>query len=323
MPAVSVVLPTYNRSHLLSRSIQSVLSQAYSDFELIIVDDGSTDDTEKVVKSFKSNKIKYIRHRDNKGLSTSRNTGIRAARGKYIAFQDDDDEWMPEKLEKQIKAFETAPSAVGVVYTGFHRINIKKNYETPARITRREGYIFSSLLRQQFVPPQSAVIKRDCFEKVGMFDESFIVMEDWELFLRMAQYYQFRYINEPLVTMYRQSRGLSTKHGEHINSLQQILKTYSEQIRRDKKTLAKYYYWLGDLSCSCGKLSQGRDYFIQSLRVYPLDARIFVAFLVSLLGENIYNILSTNYRERRILWAKFKGLFYRAGGRFPRQIPTN
>ena len=106
-----------------SRAIQSVLDQTYEDFELIVVDDGSTDNTEEVVKNFGNDKIRYIRHEENKGAAAARNTGIRAARGEYIGFQDSDDEWLPVKLEKQIKVFETAPPEVGVVYTDMQRIN--------------------------------------------------------------------------------------------------------------------------------------------------------------------------------------------------------
>ena len=120
MPTVSIIIPTYNREQLLGRAIKSVLAQTYQDFELIIVDDGSTDNTERLVKSFNSEKTRYIRHRKNKGPAAARNTGIRSAKGDYIAFQDSDDEWMPEKLEKQMRAFTTAPPEVGVVYTSYY-----------------------------------------------------------------------------------------------------------------------------------------------------------------------------------------------------------
>jgi len=117
--SVSIVIPTYNRAGLLSRTIQSVLNQTYQDFEIIIVDDGSTDKTEEVVKSFNSKKIFYNRHEENKGANAARNTGIKASRGEYIAFQDSGDEWLPQKLERQMKVFENASPEVGVVYTGY------------------------------------------------------------------------------------------------------------------------------------------------------------------------------------------------------------
>lgn len=116
---VSVIIPTYNRAHLLGRAIQSVLAQTYEDFEIIVVDDASTDVTEQVVKSFADDRINYIRHQKNKGGSSARNTGIKAAKGEFIAFLDSDDEWVPKKLEKEINRLQTLSNEVGVFYGGF------------------------------------------------------------------------------------------------------------------------------------------------------------------------------------------------------------
>jgi len=298
MPTVSIIIPTYNRGHLLGRAIQSVLAQTYQDFELIIVDDGSTDETEKLVKSFNSEMIRYIRHRENKGPSAARNIGIRVAKGDYIAFQDSDDEWMPEKLEKQIRAFETASPAVGIVYTGRYRIiNNKKEYLPLAGVTPKDGDVFSSLLKVCFVCTPVALVKRDCFERAGMFDERFPPFEDWELFLRMSRYYQFKYINEPLVIKYRQPDSISENQSARIKALKQMLETYFEDIKQDKTLLARYYFRLGTLLCSYGKLSKGRGYFIKSVKTHPLDIRVPSAFLLSLLGRSIYNIAAESYRQ--------------------------
>jgi len=298
MPAVSIIMPTYNRGHLLGRAIQSVLAQTYQDFELIIVDDGSTDETEKLVKSFNSEMIRYIRHRENKGPSAARNTGIRSAKGDYIAFQDSDDEWMPEKLEKQIRAFETASPAVGIVHTGRYRIiNGKKDYAPLTKWIPKDGDVFSSLLKVCFVSTPVALVKRECFERAGMFDERFPPIEDWELFLRMSRYYQFKYINEPLVVKYRQPDSISENQSARIKALKQMLETYFEDFKQDKTLLAKYYFWLGHLLCSCGKLSKGRGYFIKSVKTHPLDIRVPGAFLLSLLGRSIYNIVAESYRQ--------------------------
>ncbi len=113
-PTVSVIIPTYNRANLVSRAIKSVLNQTYQDFEIIVVDDCSEDNTEEIVKSFNDSRIRYIKHKKNKGGSAARNTGIKRARGKYIAFLDDDDEWLPSKLEKQIMLFEKLSKHYGV-----------------------------------------------------------------------------------------------------------------------------------------------------------------------------------------------------------------
>jgi len=150
-PTVSVIISTYNRAHLIGRAIQSVLNQTYQDFEVIVVDDGSTDNTEEIVKSFNDPRIRYIRHEKNKGAAAARNTGIKAARGKYIAFQDSDDEWLPEKLEKQMKVFENAPPEAGVVYTDMQRINEDgEHYWEMGKIGYPPSKIIKDIQRSRF-----------------------------------------------------------------------------------------------------------------------------------------------------------------------------
>ena len=166
MPTVSVIIPTYNRAHVLGRSIQSVLNQTFQDFELIIVDDASTDDTESLVNRFRSKKIKYIRHQVNQGGSVgpTPNTGLRIAKGDYIAFQDDDDEWMPEKLERQMKVICAAPPEVGVVYTRITKYDSLGNYIRPLKVAKKEGYLFKQLLNECFIQWTTALIRRECFD---------------------------------------------------------------------------------------------------------------------------------------------------------------
>jgi len=310
MPEVSVIIPTFNRSHVLLRSVQSVLNQTYQDFELIIVDDGSTDDTEKLVKSLSGEKIKYIRHQKNRGRSAARNTGIRLARGNYIAFQDDDDEWCPEKLEKQIMAYTTASPEVGVVYTNRNWIYDKYEYMPTSSSYKMEGYIFNQLLRLNFIAPQTSLIRKECFLKAGMFDESLLRMQDVELFLRISQYYQFKYIDEPLVNMYRQRPFSRTENEQTINDLKRILEMYSPQIKQERKVLAKYYYWIADLYCTLDKLGQGRYYLLKSIKTNPTNLIVICAFLVSLLGSKIYNTISWIYQNRRILFHRFRKAYF-------------
>lgn len=116
---VSVIIPTYNRANLILQAVKSVLNQTYKNFEIIIVDDGSSDNTEDVINVIHDNRIRYIKHAINKGASAARNTGIREAKGKYIAFQDSDDHWLPDKLEKQVKRIENTPDHVGAVFGGY------------------------------------------------------------------------------------------------------------------------------------------------------------------------------------------------------------
>ena len=160
-PRVSVILPTYNRAQLIAQAIQSVLDQTYQDFELIIVDDGSKDETEEVVNSFDDERIRYARHEENKGANAARNTGIAMARGEYIAFQDSDDKWLPEKLERQMRIFLITSTDIGVVYTGCWRVEgTQKTYFPSPNIKQKEGNLHNQLLKGNLATPDRSYEKR-------------------------------------------------------------------------------------------------------------------------------------------------------------------
>ncbi len=300
MPTVSVIIPTYNRAHVLGRSIQSVLNQTFQDFELIIVDDGSTDDTEKIVKNLSNEKVKYTKLQKNQGAGVARNIGIRLAKGDYIAILDDDDEWMPERLEKQMKVFSTAPMEVGVVYTRYIKYDSLGDYIPPLKVAKKEGDLFKQLLFELHVQWQSSLIKRECFNKVGLISESMLYARDWEFLLRISQHYQFLYIDEPLAIIYEQPEDRFSKQERLIVDLQRILKMYFSQIKQDRRVLAKYYFRIAYFSCSVGKIGQGRCYYLKSLRAYPMDIVIISAFVTSLLGSRIHNAAFTIYRRSKL-----------------------
>jgi len=299
-PTVSVIIPTYNRAHLVGRAIQSVLEQTYQDFELIVVDDGSTDNTKEVVKGFNDKRIKYILHEKNKGATAARNTGIKAARGEYIAFQDSDDEWLPVKLEKQMKVFEAASPEVGVVYTGFWRIESNKKIYIPSeKVARKEGNIHAELLRGNFVDTPTAVVKKDCFAKVGIFDERLPRLQDWELFIRISKDYHFKCVDEPLLISYYQPHSISADQSALIRALKLILEKHFEDFKKDKRVLASFFANSGDLLCSGGEFRQGRSYLIKAVKAYPLNIKYLGAALASLLGQRVYNRAATSYRKIR------------------------
>jgi len=294
MPEVTVVIPTYNRAELLKRAIRTVLNQTYQDFELIVVDDGSTDNTEEVVRSFNDNKVIYIKHERNKGAPAARNTGIRAARGEYVAFQDSDDEWLPEKLEKQIKAFKTASTEIGLVYTGFWRIEGDKRTFFPSpNITPKEGAIHDALLKGNFVGTPSTLVKKECFEKAGMFDEKLPMFEDWELWIRISKCYCFKYIDEALAISYY-NPGSVNEQGSLVlvQTLRLILERHFEDIKKDRRLLARYYFGIGRLLCAREDARQGRNYIVKAILAYPLNAKYILAALLSLLGQRSYSIVT-------------------------------
>lgn len=273
-PTVSVIIPTYNRAHLIGRAIQSVLNQTYKDFEVIIVDDGSTDNTEDIIKEFqkKDKRIKYIRHDKNKGGSAARNTGIKVARGEYIAFQDSDDEWLAEKLDKQMEVFKSVSAEVGIVYSDMWRITgNKKRYFYSPKIMPKDKIIHEQALDYGVsnIGIQTSLIKKEVFEKAGMFDEKLPRFIDLEFFIRLSKYYYFFHIEEPLVNYFDADKGISSNVMALITARKLILEKYFEDIKKDKKILAKHFLGIGASLCINGETEEGESYFAKALRVFP------------------------------------------------------
>ena len=297
MPKVSIILPTYNRAHLLGRAMQSVINQTYQDFELIVVDDGSKDDTKDLALRFVSKKIKYIRNRENMGVSAARNIGIKLALGEYISFQDSDDVWVPDKLEKQIRFLETAQPEVGIVHAGRYIFdNNKKIYWPPDRLHPKEGDVFGRLIRTNFMSAPISLNKKECFSKAGLFNENLRALEDWELFIRFSRYFHFGYINEPLMEVYKQPDSLMKKLDVCTEAYKKIMELHFEDIsKQGEAVLATHYFRLGHLLCSQGELNKGRHYFIRSIKTYSLAFKAPTAFIISLFGEKVFKCISETY----------------------------
>lgn len=299
-PAVSVIIPTYNRAHLIGRAIQSVLDQTYEDYEIIVVDDRSTDNTEEVINEFrkKDERIRYIRHEKNKGGSAARNTGIKAAQGVYIAFHDSDDEWFPRKLAKQMEFFSTAKAVVGVTYTGFWRIEGDKKVYIPwSWVAKKDGNIHQELLKGNFVGTPSIVTRKECFERAGLFDESLPRLQDWDLVLRLSKHYDFKCIDEPLLNSYYTIDSISANNEGFIKAFKLILSKHFDDFAKDNKYLSNSYYFFGNYLCSNNDFSNGRVYFIKAAKINPVKAKyLFVAFL-SFFGQSVYNRFMATYQK--------------------------
>jgi len=186
---VSVVIPTYNRAHLLARAIHSVLTQTFSDFELIVVDDGSTDHTVEVVQSVRDPRMRLVRLDRNCGAGRARNAGIQAARGEWVAFLDSDDEWLPRKLELQMaRLYSCDDRRSTVVYCPCDQYDGSTKRTIPSPGELHEGDIFDHLLMNRRPPTASAfIVKRSPLLAVGGFDEGFPASHDIDLWLRLAQ----------------------------------------------------------------------------------------------------------------------------------------
>ena len=160
--SVSVIIPTYNRSKMLRRAIESVLRQTRQDFEIIVVSDGSTDETEEMIASLDESRILFLKHEKSLGASAARNTAMKIARGRFFAFLDDDDEWMPNKLEVQVPVIESSPSEVGLIYAWMEYFRDGK--AAGVRSPEIRGYVFPEMLDKQAIGGcPTVMIKREVF----------------------------------------------------------------------------------------------------------------------------------------------------------------
>ncbi|RMD45126.1 MAG: glycosyltransferase family 2 protein [Aquificota bacterium] len=288
-PKVSVILPTFNRAKYLDRAISSVLSQSFYDFELIIVDDASTDNTEEIVGMFKDERIIYVKNPKNLGGAGARNIGIKMAKGDFIAFQDSDDLWHPDKLELQMKVFEKAEEDVAVVYTAFIRkVGEKELIVPPPYVKKTEGYIYKELLTHiNFVGTPTAVIRKEALEDVGYFDERFPRLQDWDLFLRLAKKYRFKFIKKPLLTAYDVPGNISSNPEALIKALKLLLGKHYTEIRKDRKIVSKFYQRIGEALLSAGRVSEGRTFLFKAFIAYPLNPKLAIKTSAALFGKKL------------------------------------
>ncbi len=206
MPRISVIIPAWNRVTLIARAIDSVLAQTRPVDEIIVVDDGSTDNTGDMInRQFPHVRLLY---QENKGVSTARNLGIKAAQGEWIAFLDSDDEWKPEKIDKQTKVIVDNPDYL-ICHTNETWIRRGVRVNPMKKHQKYGGYIFQRCLPLCVISPSSVMIHRSVFDDVGLFDESLPACEDYDLWLRICAKYSVLYLNDELIT----------KHGGHTDQL--------------------------------------------------------------------------------------------------------
>jgi len=224
--SVSVILPTFNRAALLARSISSVLAQTFGDFELIVVDDGSQDATATVVRDFADERIYYLRLPCNVGLPAARNAGLAQTRGAFVAFQDSDDEWHGEKLERQMCAMRAHPAA-SVVYSDMHRRSPDGTMMYLHSPTIERGRLINPQTRfwqSYMLAMQPALVRRACLKEI-VFDEAFVLFEDLDLYLRLAQRYEFVHLKEALVTYY-EGIGITADRRREMRARRHLLRKY-------------------------------------------------------------------------------------------------
>jgi len=249
---ISVIVPTYNRSAFLHRALRSIEKQSYAPCEVIVIDDGSSDNTQSLVKT-EFPKITYL-YQQNLGVSKARNIGILNAKGQWLAFLDSDDEWLPEKLSKQL-ALIAKDSSIRICHTEEIWVRHGKRVNPMKKHAKSGGWIFHSCLPLCVISPSSVIIHRSIFEKIGVFDETLPACEDYDLWLRITSSYPVSFINEPLIIKYGgHADQLSQKHWGmdrfRIKALKKILdqgglKTADEVAARSMLVKKAHIYLTG------------------------------------------------------------------------------
>ena len=276
---VSVIIPTFNRAHLVIRALESVRIQTYRPVQIIVVDDGSTDNTESVIanwirqKSEASLECRYIKQR-NSGASRARNVGVHASTGKYIAFLDSDDVWYADKLVKQVEVLRSKSSQVGLVYTSVVAIG-GSGAKTRYQATHR-GRVLRNHLRENIIPGggSGVVVRRSVLEDVGLFDDKLPSRQDYELWLRILKKYDAEYVGDVLVEIDFSSSGrISDNHREKLDARDLVFQKH-QSLYRKFNLVADYEYrsaWL--CHHMIGNVSEARRRYIRVFKMRPLYLR--------------------------------------------------
>ncbi len=302
-PLISVIIPTYNHEDFISKAIDSVLDQTYKDLEIIVVDDGSTDNTRYVIKKY-DEKVKYI-FQANRGLASARNTGILASKGEFIAFLDADDIWLPSKLELQIELMLKAGSIGAVGCAGYfldRRERIIGRFGVQNRTSKEK--LLNKLSTNNIVNAggSAILVRRECFEKVGLFDEGLTAVEDWDMWLRIAVLYEIKFVQERLVKIRMRSESMSAPKNAGImlqNELKVLNRFFSTDAMKNRWALKtrsfSYRYSRAAWAFLASKnIHNARRCVLKSIQINPFyflsNRRRLGLFVRIIFGDRAFNL---------------------------------
>jgi len=296
-PKVSVVIPTHNRAKELPRSIRSVLAQTFTDFELIIVDDASTDDTEEVVSSFCDDRLCYKKLEVNVGGAEARNIGVGLAKGDIVAFQDSDDEWTCSKLEVSVSKLEQS-NRIGALFSQFIQVSPESCRLMPTGVYSFDSSdVYKSLLWQNHVGTPTLVVKKSYLELVGGFTPEMPRYQDWDLALKLASVTKIEYLKEPMLLSYVTEGSITQNKVAHGEALEILYKKHMIAISSDRRLKAAWLHRLGDARISAEDKS-GRWLLFEALKLEPYSLRYGVKFVFSLFGSSTVYIALTGLFRR-------------------------
>lgn len=291
---VSVIIPTYKRPSKVIRAINSVLNQTYKNIEILVIDDNGKDSefsnlTKQALNQliFK-NKIKYIQHECNSGLPSARNTGIKIARGEYISFLDDDDEYLPIKIESQLKIFKNAKDNIGLVYGAYLRKDLNMNTEILVK-PKLKGNFNSIMGLNKIGTPSIVICKKRAIDKIGGFDETFKYKEDIDFYFRLSEYFDFDYTKEVVTRYYVHPNVMSDNYKQVLIHTIKYIKKHYTKFKRPRKRWSELQELLGTLYLL-------NDLKVKALIAYfsayinrPLRMVLLLRIILSLFGKRIFD----------------------------------
>jgi glycosyltransferase involved in cell wall biosynthesis len=298
MPEISVIIPCYNNHDYIQECLDSVLNQTFSDFEVILVDDGSTDGTTETVKAYLP-KLKLISQK-NQGPAVARNVGLEEATGKYVAFQDADDLWYPEKLELQLKFLESNPR-FDWVYADMSTFNDQQRLQASWFADRPtyQGKVFEKLINNNFIPTITVMAKKEAVLSVGGFDPSLRSCEDKDLWLRLARKNELGRLDKVLAKRRFHTHNLCRDNQLLIASeikVMQKMKSLVEEERLQRlldNKISRLYFELGYFHFARNELTKAREYFRQSNRQEAFDWKSRLYYYSTFLDQRFLGFLKT------------------------------
>jgi glycosyltransferase involved in cell wall biosynthesis len=283
VPAVSVVLPAFNRAGTIRAAVESVLRQTFADFELIVVDDGSTDGTLAALDGIADPRLRRIAHPRNLGVSAARNSGLREARATWVAFQDSDDEWLPRKLEKQMACLAEADTACVACYCGMLWVNrplgaapgrVRPLYVPAPSLVAVAGDVLPTLLQASLASTQTLVVRRTVLEEIGGFDESLPALVDWDCALRLAARGPFAFVDEPLVLQFLSDNSITRFRDRRLRARSMIVRKHAALFAARPDLLALQYRGIAADARRLGEIATARAAIGEACRLRPFDLRL-------------------------------------------------
>jgi glycosyltransferase involved in cell wall biosynthesis len=300
-PCVTVIVPVYNSVHLLPAALETVFNQTFQDFEIILIDDGSTDGSLELLKTYESRA--RVLTQTNSGASSARNKGIAMAHGEFIAFLDSDDLWDPKKLEMQVAVFRENPET-GVCFTDCLYFDATKEWDGNfRRYPNLNGMVFDALLVDHFVSTSAVMVRHDCLKDVGVFDETLIGCEDYNLYLRLAQKYPYRFIPEPLVKLRCHEGNLSNNLPQmcrdEISNLDKIAEMFPEMEIPKNKIKSDIFFRFGQYYFDANDFRSAKKAFRAAIKFKPKKFTAYIYLLLSIMPSALRSPLRNIVRSLR------------------------